>query len=196
MAKSDKVTELRGQVEALKQRIAKLEGRDASPPKPAPAPKREEGVRIFEPLPGAPSDLPNDVELRQLVNIVLAGYPELAPGSGLDEQDEFRRSFVGAFTWLCWQGRAEKPDSSRYLSHWIDTANDHLRRAGRIGDVGGASLLAASVAHADVPFVLADRRRGIVAALGLKVGAAGKPYRGAWRGVLANGRCPEPARIA
>jgi hypothetical protein len=142
------------------------------------------GIKLDQP----PAYLPSASDLRQLKAIVFAALPQL-------EDEAFAAGFNSAFRWLCTMGRADATNEKRPISFWLATCKDWMLQQGLFGDVREGHLLAAAAAHGDVPFVLPDKARGIVALLGLKIGD-GKPYRGAWRTVLTHGCPPMPVAMS
>ncbi|WP_072824770.1 hypothetical protein [Bradyrhizobium erythrophlei] len=146
-----------------------------------------EGARITLSIERAKIALPNEDELRKLLDVVFGTYPTLRPwthGSSYAFQDEqnFTRQFSAAFGYVSSQGRADEIDMKHSVSWWADQASDWLRHRGDRTDIGGAAFLAACVAAGDVAFQRSDQF-GNVWAVGL-ASWEGRKATEAWRNVL------------
>jgi hypothetical protein len=182
------------------QRIAALEAElaELKAPKQA-APSRpiddRAGVRIVQLTEPSNFVRPTNKELRQLYDIVLGKYPQLAPRLSARWADDERQEHFDGFTWaferLGFIGRAAAPDHKHYVNFWISEAQDWLRthRPAHRGNIG-AGYLVATLAHGDICFTVGDKQRGIVWAIGLTAHGGAKASD-AWRKVL-NGELMPP----
>ena len=132
-------------------------------------------------------DMPSDQELDQLLALVVAAYPSLSLNR---EQSKFDvgvrnpgREFKLAFFAVGRMGRLAQPRTDRYFSSIVDDMNGLLRAHG-LGDIAGNSALAAIVAWNDVPFRLADQKRGQQLEVGLARNSGTPCSSEGWRGLL------------
>jgi hypothetical protein len=184
------------EIHALKAQIAELTRRfDAknAPPAPVkiaqPKPVEDEGTRVSYPAPLSTFIMPSSAELKQLLAIVLAKFPQLAPDMSDrwadNNEAKFLKQFGAAFYAIGLMHRTEKPDKKRYVSFFVDHAEDLLRAHGASADIGPA-FLPACLAHGDVP--ISDWRiDGVVLEIGLNIYRIGRPATDAWKRVLATG---------
>jgi hypothetical protein len=183
---------------ALEARVAALEGRSA----PRPAPKlmpEDEGVRITHPLPATMFVMPLEADLRRLLSIVGARFPNLRPkfsGPRVEADEiEYFRQFGAAFRALGHMRRADALDRKHAATFWADSAEDLLRAQGASESVSVGPLTTALIAHGDIMFSDVARFPYDLE-FGLCVGGAGRPARDAWRRVLATGQAPAPVAVA
>jgi hypothetical protein len=142
---------------------------------------REAGVRVTYSLPATGFECPSEVEMGRLMRVVDAGAPWLGLAAvGLDE-------FGRAFRAVGYMYRRAEPDTSHAFSYFIDAANDTLQQRQGGADVSAIALLAAIVAHADVPWRRADRGCGQLLEVALDV-HHGLPCVNNWRGLLTGER--------
>jgi hypothetical protein len=179
-----RIAELEAQVATQATEIADLRSR-----LPVPRivrPPVEEGVSITHPSPVSSYIAPSEKELERLYAAVFARHPGLEPtfvGKFADEDFAYCfRSFRCAFTRIGFLGRADVPDHKRYLSFWVDEADDWLRSHRMTDRDTGAGYFIAAIAHGDVPYALTDAF-GNRAAVGLRTWG-GKPATDHWRRVL------------
>lgn len=131
-------------------------------------------MRITTLLPSTGFERPTGAELRALLKIVRTEH-ELPPiGEG-----EFARAFWA----VGFQFRLAEPDTSLHFQSHVDHCNNLLSRYNH-GETDGAAVLAAIVAHSDIPYRLADRAKGQLLEIGMN------PFSGigcanTWRAVLA-----------
>jgi hypothetical protein len=147
-----------------------------------------EGARIVHPIERAPIALPTDDELLKLRGVVFGAYPTLRPwtqGSNYAFQDEqdFKRQFAAAFTFVAHLGRTDEVDKKRSVSWWADEAAEWWSQRGSRTNVGGSAFLTACVAAGDVPFQRSDQFGNVWAVALVRFGGA-KPKKEAWRDVL------------
>src|SRR5262249_30189819 len=135
-----RIDTLESQVEALK-----------NPPRPSPDVLHsaiDEGFRM-----------PSARQLMSLFEIITKAVPSLA-------EVEFAQ-FAAAFHWLGSLHRTNEVDSRKYLSFWGDIARDWLAQIGApTTDISTPALMAAAIAHHDIPYLLGDMRAGVVPAIG------------------------------
>jgi hypothetical protein len=130
-------------------------------------------MRITTLLPSTGFERPSSEQLRELLRHVLDEH-ELPPIS----EGEFARAF-----WATgFQFRLAEPDASLHFYTHVGHCNDFLSQY-RYGEIDGAAVLAAVIAHSDFPYRLADRGKGQLLEIGMN------PYSGikcsnAWRSVL------------
>ena len=183
------------EIHALKEQIAELtrrfDAKDAppAPVKSAPKPVEEEGTRVSYPQPVSTFVMPSQDELKQLLAIVLAKFPRLAPDMSdrwaNNNEVKFAKQFAAAFRAVGMMHRSEKPDKKRYVQYFIDHGDNLLRALGPHAEIGPA-FLPACLAHGDVP--ISDWRiDGQVLEFGLNIYRIGRPATDAWRKVLATG---------
>jgi hypothetical protein len=146
-----------------------------------------DGTRIFHPIERAKIALPNDEELKKLLDVVFGCYPTLRPwtaGTRFASQDEedFIRQFSAAFTFVAHQGRAEELDTKRSVGWWADQAVQWWSHRNARTNVGGGAFLAACVAAGDVDFQRSDQFGNIWAVALVTFG--GRPATSAWQNVL------------
>jgi hypothetical protein len=177
---------------ALESELAALKAQQNTPPAPAkiaPKPVEPEGTTVFYPPPRSDFVMPSSDELKRLREIVLRKFPKLAPDItdrwADNNEAKFARQFDAAFKALGAMHRADKPDKKRYVSFFVDHAEDSLKALGAYADIGPA-FLPACLAHGDIP--ISDWRiDGVVLELGLNIYRIGRPATDAWRRVLATG---------
>jgi hypothetical protein len=184
-------TEDHARLEQLEREVRDLR-RLLAPPPPKPQPKIvEAGVRIHTALTINPGfTMPNDDELDRLLAIVLSALPALKPKPHRfdDGIDEFRGDFRSAFWALgALVRRADKPDTGRATSWWVDHVSEQLRVAGRRSISTGLPLVAACLAHG-VEHTITKERFPHDVALGLAAYGGGKPCGNEWRKTLTSGR--------
>ena len=125
-------------------------------------------------LPSTGFERPSADQLRELLKRVRAEH-ELPPIS---------ESAFGRAMWATgFQFRLAEPDTSIHFYAHVDHCNNFLLQYNH-GEVDGGAVLAAIVAHSDIPYRLADRGKGQLLEVGLN------PYSGIrctnrWRDVLA-----------
>jgi hypothetical protein len=182
----------------LEARVAALEGK--SDPRPAPKLMPEDdGVRIAFPLPVTGFAMPSEAELRRLLSIVGARFPNLrpkfsGPRAEADEIEYFRQ-FGAAFRALGHMGRSDALDRKHAATFWADSAEDLLRAQGASETVSVGPLTTALIAHGDILFSDVARFPYDLE-FGLCIGDAGRPARDAWRRVLNTGQAPAPVAVA
>jgi hypothetical protein len=188
---TDTLAELKAEAARLNARIAELER--GQPPKPAPKPIEESGVRVVEILTETRA-LPTSAEMKKL----FAAVKGRAPGKLDDKYDPDKpfRGFASAFRWLQNQGRLEQPNGKFALSYWQDACRVWLRQRNVVaGDVGGNEF--AVLAAGDVPYVRGDLSVGHVWELGLaEYHNRGRKASDAWRAVMATGNVLAPSHPA
>ncbi|WP_136626350.1 hypothetical protein [Bradyrhizobium macuxiense] len=180
---------------ALESEAAELRAMLAGNAAQAPAQQQQRDpevtvTEVAEPL----RALPSDEQLRRLLVVVLTEYPQLGPDRRripraleIEYQDAAFVEFKAAFTALSMMRRLPRPDTKHTTGYWIDACEDHLRQAGRQGDLTTSALVAAALAHGDITYRPLDEfPHGVE--LGLAIGGQGRLYNGAWRQVLAMGR--------
>jgi hypothetical protein len=187
MTDRDRIAALEHKIAEAQAELAALKRGEA--PKPAPQPD----VRPLMSYLTSPSNFqrPTEKELRRLAAVVVGKYPKLGARKSLrglldDEfDDDFRNGFAWAFERLGFIGRAEKPDTRRYIEHWLNDCKDWLalHRPYHCGDISGAFMCAA-IAHGDVPYIVGDMSRGVVWSVGL-TNFGGTLASDAWKRVLA-----------
>jgi hypothetical protein len=193
MTNADEIALLKSQIAELKSRF---DAKDA-PPAPVkiaqPKPVEDEGTRVSYPAPLSTFVMPSSTELKQLLAIVLAKFPRLAPDMtdrwANNNEANFAKQFAAAFRAVGMMSRTEKPDKKHFPSYFISHAEDSLRALGAYAEIGPA-FLPACLAWGDVP-VSDWRIDGVVLELGLNIFRIGRPATDAWRKVLATGRTIE-----
>jgi hypothetical protein len=135
--------------------------------------------------PASPLVMPSDDQMSKLQELVYRLRPDLDLRSDesfrhLDHAREFKRAFwaVGVM------GRRAEPDDGKAFSYWASHAKNLLEERGIDCDVLTNVLLAAALAHGDVPH---GRN-----ALGLTHAHTGAPASDAWRGVLSRAALRPP----
>jgi hypothetical protein len=117
-------------------------------------------------------------EAAAIARIVDAAHPWLGLIASTD-LPEFQRAFTAVgFMW-----RTDAPNSKHYFHHFIDAAADMLRDRWGAESVSGTALLGAVIGHADIVWMRAEPRAGVVLAVGLDLNA-GKPCSNRWREVI------------
>jgi hypothetical protein len=177
---------LKRDIASLESRVVALETgaakRAVTAPK-APARRLDQAdVRITILADDDKYQLPNDAEMRKLYEIALRRLPALGVQPGADEE-EFFRSFCGAFRYLGNKGRAAEINKKYSLSWWVGACarwcDDH-----RIGvPLNGPAFIAAVVAMGDIGYVIPDPSVGAVWEFALE-SYGGRPVTDAWRKVL------------
>jgi hypothetical protein len=128
--------------------------------------------------------LPTDDQLRKLLALVRTAHPRFT-----SDDPDFFDCFRSAFIWLANVRRTEKPNTKYYLTHWSDTAEGWLTRRGIPKADPSRALLAAVIAHGDIPFVLPVPADGVVGAIGVSSDETiGRSPNEAWRDVLTGKR--------
>jgi hypothetical protein len=193
---TDRLAELEAQAATLNIEIAKLR---AERPPPPPTPPRDGGPRVVLIEERTTFVRPTLNELRKLYEIVCSKYPQFRPRSSLArfaDQDaaECFAGFEWSFERLGNIGRLGAPDTRRYVDHWVAETKDWLRlhRPSHGGNIG-AGFLAAVIAHNDIPFIVGDKDRGVVWAIGVAL-FGGKPATDAWRAVLKGDNVLAPSQ--
>jgi hypothetical protein len=145
-------------------------------------PNAEVGPRVTYSLPNTGFQCPSEDEMARLLRLTDAGAPwlGLAASTGLDE-------FGRAFRAVGYMYRRAEPDTKHSFSHFLDAANLMLQQRQGGADVSATALLAAIVAHADVPLRRADRGCGQLLEVALDV-HHGLPCVNNWRGLLTGER--------
>jgi hypothetical protein len=111
-------------------------------------------------------------ELRKLYGIVCNKYPQFRPRPSARWADQEKQEYFDGFIWsferLGHIGRTIAPATRHYVDFWSSECRDWLRlhRPGFSGNIG-AGLLAAVVAHGDIPFIVGDERQGVVWSVGV-----------------------------
>ncbi len=183
---------------ALRAKVAALEAAAPKPKPVPPKPREEEGVRIIELPPDCGQfTKPSEAELRQLMRVVLAKYPTLAPDTrfarDIEERErDFFNQFRAAFIGLASITRTDAVDYKKFASFWIDEAEANARARGDSTTISLQPFIAAVVGHGDVAFTKfaesSDEK-----AFGLAIGGGGCLATDRWHEVLA-GRVPEPVQ--
>jgi hypothetical protein len=189
------------EIAELGQRVAVLEDWAAELRRPVPAsvaapPRKAEpdGVRIFHPQDRPAIELPNDQQMCQLAEIVLAKYPKLGPDTSNARWrdmnvEEFHRGFCASFRRIASLNRTDEFNTKRGIRHFVDEAEDWYRAQGQPTDIRWPCYLAAAIAAGDVPFVLDGGPF-----VGLRLDGIGRPATAAWRDILQGRalRAPSP----
>jgi hypothetical protein len=194
----DRLAQLEQQAAAITAEIAAIKASKTSPPQP-PLDDRA-GVRITELVEPSNFVRPTEKELRQLYEIVLAKYPQLAPHLSSRWADDEKREHFDGFVWsferLGYIGRTAMPDQKHYVSFWSSECRDWLarHRPAHRGNIG-AGFLAAVVASGDIPYVVGNPSQGFVWLIGV-VAHGGAKANDKWRNVLRGELLPPtlPAR--
>jgi hypothetical protein len=147
-----------------------------------------EGARIVHPVERAPIALPTDDELLKLRDVVFGAYPTLRPwtpgsNSAFQDEQDFKRQFAAAFTFVAHLGRTDEVDKKQSVSWWADEAAEWWRQRGSRQNVGGSAFLAACVAAGDVRFQRSDQFGNLWAVALVRFGGT-TPKKEAWRDVL------------
>jgi hypothetical protein len=150
-------------------------------------PNAEVGPRVTYSLPNTGFQCPSEDEMARLLRLTDAGAPwlGLAASTGLDE-------FGRAFRAVGYMYRRAEPDTKRSFSHFLDAANLMLQQRQGGADVSATALLAAILAHADVPWRRADRGCGQLLEVALDI-HHGRPCVNNWRGLLTGERSLLPS---
>jgi hypothetical protein len=135
-------------------------------------------VTIVEYLPKTGYQPPTPEEARRLFEIVTAAHPALI-GAGGALESEFPAAMLAIGMFF----RTAQPRTDQYWSYWCERAADILVAVGE-RPVSGSTLLAAVIAHGDVPFRLPDRARGQLLEVALNA-FSGAKCSNAWRRVLS-----------
>jgi hypothetical protein len=137
--------------------------------------------------------LPTDAEFEQLIDLVLARWPQLCRS----DNQTFGAEFRAAFQRLQHLGRRDKLDTERALSWWTDDARDWLcehQLGGRVL-VSSPAFTAAVVACGDIGYTALDNFPCDVS-FALQFGGGGvRPSSDGWREVLATGSLPKPMSL-
>jgi hypothetical protein len=172
---------------ALRARIERLE---APVPKPAPRPRKDEGVRVLNLTPGVSRNLPTEDEARALLKIVCARHPVLRWRYTLMQTpDDELESFRAAFAYVTSLTKTKEPVTKYAASWWLDECQAWCRQMGVQGVA--RSLRPAIVATGDVNFSFDDRD-----AFWLHPHRSGTPVDDtAWRKLLNGGDLIMPTRV-
>ena len=144
-------------------------------------------VRIVPKPPSSSLVMPSDAELHKLVEIVYRARPDLDLRRDPDQRHlRHDHEFAVTFHMLGALGRTEQVDHGKALSYWCQVVRESLSDYyGITVEVPGNILLAAALAHGDVPY---GRN-----AMGLRWFEAGRPATDAWRTVLKTGQLLKPS---
>ena len=188
MTDQDEIARLRNQIADNTARLAALEAKQGR--KFVSPPPVERGVTIIEIQASVPCELPDAEQMRQLADIVLRQFPQLAPsyrhGAPRWERDDvvrrWHKGFSAAFTALGAMARLEQPDRRHYAGHFLDHARSWLHSYGISADIG-EPFTCAVLAWGDIPW--SDfRLDGVLLELGLKAWGGRKANADSWRRVL------------
>ena len=131
-------------------------------------------MRITYALPNTHFEPASAAELRQLARIVWQAYPDLPPVSEAE--------FAAAFTALGYQYRLAQPETKFLFHTHVDHCCDFLAAHSLGGEVAGASVFGAMLAHGDIPGAPTIRASGSCSRSGsmfIPAGRAAFPMPGA-----------------
>ena len=129
---------------------------------------------------------PTDEELARLRDIVCGLRPELDLRRDPDLRHlDHDREFRLAFRAVGMMGRRSGVDHGKAVSYWADYARNLLQDCGVRAEMPGSVVMAAALAHGDVPHARN--------ALGLTWANSGTRAGDAWRGVMVRGALRRPS---
>jgi hypothetical protein len=141
-------------------------------------------------------EAPTEREFKALMRIVQAAHA--ATRKFVEETDEAERQLWLAFAAVGHLWRRREPDTTRYFGSHVDDVNAVLRRRwGITTSVDARAVLAAIIAHNDVPYRLGDNKVGQPLEAGLNAFCGDARCSNAWRDVLAGRplKAPLPPRF-
>lgn len=144
-------------------------------------------------LPSTGFEQPSGEQVLALMRVVYGAQPALRESA--ETVDDFEMEFGRAFVAVGYAFRLSEPSTSRYFHSFVDDANTLLRTYWTAKPVSGTALLAAVIAHGDVPWRPANRAVGQLLEVGLDP-HAGVRCSNAWRQILEGRplRAPLPPR--
>jgi hypothetical protein len=138
-------------------------------------------------------EAPTEREFKALVKIVQAAHAPTRKFA--DETEDAGRQLWHAFAAVGYLWRRAAPDTSRYFDSHVEDVNAVLKSRWMARQVDGRAVMAAIIAHNDIPYRLGDRRVGQPLEVALDP-HAGFNCSNAWRAVLQGAplRSPLPPR--
>ena len=138
-------------------------------------------------------EAPTERQFKQLMSIVCAAHPPTRKFA--DETEDADRELWHAFAAIGYLWRLDAPDTSRYFQSHVDDVNSVLKSRWMARQVDGRAVMAAIIAHNDIPYRPADRKVGQPLEVALDP-HAGFKCSNAWRAVLQGApiRSPLPPR--
>jgi hypothetical protein len=95
------------------------------------------------------------------------------------DPEQFERAFTAVgFMW-----RSDAPSTKYYFHHFIDAADSMLRGRWDAQSVSANAVLAAVIGHADIPWIRAEPKAGVLLSVALDLNH-GKPCANTWRDVI------------
>jgi hypothetical protein len=138
-------------------------------------------------------EAPTERQFKALMKIVQAAHAPTRKFA--DETEDAGRQLWHAFAALGYLWRRATPDTSRYFDSHVDDVNAVLRSRWMATAVDGRAVMAAIIAHNDIPYRPGDRTVGQPLEVALNP-HAGFKCSNSWRAVLQGAplRSPLPPR--
>ncbi len=138
-------------------------------------------------------EAPTERQFKALMKTVQAAHAPTRKFA--DETEDADRELWHAFAALGYLWRRAAPDTSRYFGSHVDDVNAVLKSRWMARPVDGRAVMAAIIAHNDIPYRLGDRRVGQPLEVGLDP-HSGIRCSNAWKDILAGRplKAPLPPR--